>query len=87
MATALRPRPRVRSRHALRLPIFEAASVTLLKRLTLVIDDGTIAHVFDPVAPSVGAQSRRTATTARQSPVWIRPGKWRAIRMPGILAR
>ncbi len=36
---------------ALRLPTFAAGGMTLLKRLTLVIDDGTIAKVFYPVFP------------------------------------
>jgi peroxiredoxin len=36
---------------ALRLPTFEAGGMTLLKRLTLVIDDGRISHVFYPVFP------------------------------------
>jgi peroxiredoxin len=36
---------------ALRLPTFEVEGMTLLKRLTLVIDDGTITHVFYPVFP------------------------------------
>lgn len=36
---------------ALRLPTFQIAGMTLLKRLTLVIDDGRIAHVFYPVFP------------------------------------
>ena len=36
---------------ALRLPTFEAGGSTLLKRLTLVIDDGRIAHVFYPIFP------------------------------------
>lgn len=36
---------------ALRLPTFEAAGMTLLKRLTLVIRDGRIQHVFYPVFP------------------------------------
>lgn len=36
---------------ALRLPTFEVACMTLLKRLTLVIDDGRITHVFYPVFP------------------------------------
>jgi peroxiredoxin len=36
---------------ALRLPTFEAAGATLVKRLTLVIDDGRIEHVFYPVFP------------------------------------
>ena len=37
--------------HELRLPTFEAGGATLLKRLTLVIDDGRIAHVFYPIFP------------------------------------
>jgi peroxiredoxin len=36
---------------ALGLPTFETSGWTLLKRLTLVIDDGRIAHVFYPVFP------------------------------------
>jgi peroxiredoxin len=35
----------------LRLPTFETSGWTLLKRLTLVIDDGRIEHVFYPVFP------------------------------------
>jgi peroxiredoxin len=37
--------------NALRLPVFDAAGQTLLKRLTLVIRDGVIEHVFYPVFP------------------------------------
>lgn len=36
---------------ALRLPTFETSGMTLLKRLTLVINDGKIEHVFYPVFP------------------------------------
>jgi peroxiredoxin len=36
---------------ALLLPTFEVDGMTLLKRLTLVIDDGKITHVFYPVFP------------------------------------
>jgi peroxiredoxin len=36
---------------ALRLPTFQADGMELVKRLTLVIDDGTITHVFYPVFP------------------------------------
>ena len=36
---------------AMRLPTFETAGMTLLKRLTLVIRKGTIEHVFYPVFP------------------------------------
>jgi peroxiredoxin len=36
---------------AVRLPTFETHGMILLKRLTLVIKDGTIEHVFYPVFP------------------------------------
>ncbi len=36
---------------ALRLPTFEVDGMTLIKRLTLVIDDGHVAKVFYPVFP------------------------------------
>ena len=33
------------------LPTLETSGMTLLKRFTLVIDDGTVEHVFYPVFP------------------------------------
>lgn len=36
---------------ALRLPVFEVDGMTLLKRLTLIVRDGRIEHVFYPVFP------------------------------------
>lgn len=36
---------------ALRLPSMDVAGVTLLKRMTLIIDDGAITRVFYPVFP------------------------------------
>ena len=36
---------------ALRLPTFDVAGMTLLKRIALVIDDGVITQVFYPVFP------------------------------------
>ena len=36
---------------AMKLPTFEAAGMTLLRRFTLVIDGGTVSHVFYPVFP------------------------------------
>ena len=33
------------------LPTFETSGMTLLKRFTLVLDDGTVEHVFYPVFP------------------------------------
>jgi peroxiredoxin len=37
---------------SLRLPAFEAGGMRLLKRLTLIIRNGRIEHVFYPVFPS-----------------------------------
>ncbi len=37
--------------HALKLPTFQFNAMTLIKRLTLIIDDGCIAKVFYPVFP------------------------------------
>ncbi len=36
---------------AMNLPTMEAAGLTLIKRLALIVDDGRIAHVFYPVFP------------------------------------
>lgn len=36
---------------ALRLPTFTVDGMTLIKRLTLIVDDGTIRHVVYPVFP------------------------------------
>lgn len=36
---------------AMRLPTFETSGMTLLKRFTLIIDDGVVTHVFYPVFP------------------------------------
>ena len=36
---------------ALKLPTFEAGGLTLIKRLTLVIADGVVEHVFYPIFP------------------------------------
>src|SRR5437588_4795107 len=41
----------LRLQRALRLPTFEVDGMTLLKRLTLVIDDGAVAKAFYPVFP------------------------------------
>jgi len=37
--------------HAMHLPTFETSGMTLLKRFTLSIHDGTVEHVFYPVFP------------------------------------
>jgi peroxiredoxin len=36
---------------ALSLPTFEVAGLTLLRRLTLLVDDGVVSHVWYPVFP------------------------------------
>ena len=36
---------------SLRLPTFEAAGVTLLKRLTMILSDGRVESVLYPVFP------------------------------------
>jgi peroxiredoxin len=36
---------------AMQLPTFQTSGMTLLKRFTLVIDDGVVTHVFYPVFP------------------------------------
>jgi len=41
----------LRLAEALHLPTFQTSGMTQLKRLTLVIDDGKIEHVFYPVFP------------------------------------
>ncbi len=57
--------------HAMKLPTFETAGMTLLKRFTLVIDRGVVEHVFYPVFPPdrsasdvIGWLTRRAGTTA-----------------------
>ncbi|HEX6469672.1 MAG TPA: peroxiredoxin [Streptosporangiaceae bacterium] len=44
----------LRLTRALELPTFEAAGLTLIKRLTLVVGAGVIEHVFYPVFPPDG---------------------------------
>ena len=41
----------LRLTRALKLPTFEVAGMTLLKRMTWVIEDGVFAHLFYPVFP------------------------------------
>lgn len=36
---------------AMQLPTFQTSAMTLLKRFTLIIDDGRVTHVFYPVFP------------------------------------
>jgi peroxiredoxin len=46
--------PQLKLAAALGLPTFEAAGMELYRRLTLVIEDGRVAHVFYPVFPPDG---------------------------------
>ena len=43
---------------ALGLPTFETSGLTLYKRLTLIIRDGVIEHVFYPVFPRTNTPAR-----------------------------
>ena len=52
---------------ALRLPTFEAAGETLLKRLTLVVRDGAVEHVFYPVFPPDGHAAEVLAWLRREA--------------------
>jgi peroxiredoxin len=52
---------------ALRLPTFEVEGMTLLKRLTLVIEDGVIRHVFYPVFPPDQSAEEVAAWLARRA--------------------
>ena len=52
---------------ALKLPTSTTAGMTLLKRVALVIDDGTITRVFYPVFPP--------DKNAEEVAVWIRSGR------------
>jgi peroxiredoxin len=52
---------------ALRLPTFEAAGMTLLKRMALVIEDGAIAKAFYPVFPP--------DRSAEEVADWLRSGQ------------
>ena len=55
--------------HALKLPTFRFNSMTLIKRLTLIIDDGCIAAVFYPVfPPDKSAEQTLDWLTANQPP-------------------
>ena len=45
------PDERLELTHAMNLPTFETSGMTLLKRFTLIVDDGIITHVLYPVFP------------------------------------
>jgi peroxiredoxin len=51
----------IRFATALRLPMFQIAGMTLIKRLTLVVDAGAVARVFYPVFPPDGHASEVVA--------------------------
>lgn len=56
--------PALRLADALRLPTFRAGGRTLYKRLTLIIRDGVVEHVFYPVFPP-GEHARQVLTWLR----------------------
>ena len=53
---------------ALHLPTFEVQSMTLIKRLTLVLRDGRIEHVFYPVFPPQENAAQVVAWLSRHAP-------------------
>jgi peroxiredoxin len=53
---------------ALRLPTFDFAGMTLIKRLTLIIDKGVIAKVFYPVFPP-NESANETLAWLKEHPV------------------
>lgn len=52
---------------AVRLPTFQTSGMVLLKRLTLVIDDGVVTHCFYPVFPPDRSASDVVAWLAAHS--------------------
>ena len=50
----------------LRLPTFDVAGMTLIKRLTLILGDGVIEHVFFPVFPPDADAGRVLAWLAQE---------------------
>jgi peroxiredoxin len=65
---------------ALRLPTFQTSGMTLLKRLSLVIRDGKIEHVFYPVFPPdrnasdvIAWLTARVALRGNRTPAQPRP--------------
>jgi len=52
--------------HAIKLPTFKVAGMTLLRRMALIIDDGTITKVFYPVFPP--------DKNAEEVMAWLRDG-------------
>jgi peroxiredoxin len=51
----------------MRLPTFETGGMKLLKRLTLVVADGIVEHVFYPVFPPDRSAADVAAWLARRS--------------------
>lgn len=52
---------------AMGLPTFEAGGMTLLKRFTLVVEDGVVRHVFYPVFPPDRSAGEVAVWLARRS--------------------
>ncbi|MEU0053780.1 hypothetical protein [Streptomyces sp. NPDC006309] len=60
--------PRLRLAGMLRLPTFTAGGRRLFRRLTLVVRDGVIEHVFPPVFPP-DAHAGQVPTWRRENPL------------------
>jgi peroxiredoxin len=65
----------LRLARGLRLPVFEISGMILLKRLTLVISDGRIEHVFYPVFPPDRNARDVVAWLAARVPSSARPSR------------
>jgi peroxiredoxin len=52
---------------AMNLPTFETSGMTLLKRFTLIIDDGKVEHVFYPVFPPDRSAVKAVEWLAREA--------------------
>jgi peroxiredoxin len=59
---------------ALRLPVFEVNGMRLIKRLTLIVKDNTIEHVFYPVFPPDESASQVVHWLRDQSPEAVGEG-------------
>jgi peroxiredoxin len=58
---------------ALRLPTFEVDGLTLIKRLTLIVDDGSVSGVLYPVFPPDRSAADTLAWLAAHSPPGATP--------------
>jgi peroxiredoxin len=59
--------------NAMKLPTFVVNGMTLLKRFTLILDDGKVSHVFYPVFPP-DQNAREVATWIAGNPLQLAQG-------------